>query len=112
LHQLLPSEDIAILESRAEGWIAGLQLAALSMQGRKDASSLIHSFTGSHHFVLDYLIEEVLSWRGIVAMALGDSHPQHLWQTRCPHTDASGYQGQSLGNLALHLIAWMVQSRH
>jgi LuxR family maltose regulon positive regulatory protein len=56
----LSAEDIAILESRAEGWIAGLQLAALSMQGRKDVSSLIHSFTGSHRFVLDYLIEEVL----------------------------------------------------
>jgi LuxR family maltose regulon positive regulatory protein len=56
----LSAEDIAILESRAEGWIAGLQLAALSIQGRKDVSSLIHSFTGSHRFVLDYLIEEVL----------------------------------------------------
>jgi LuxR family maltose regulon positive regulatory protein len=56
----LSAEDVAILESRAEGWIAGLQLAALSMQRRKDVSSLIHSFTGSHRFVLDYLIEEVL----------------------------------------------------
>jgi len=56
----LSAEDVAILESRAEGWIAGLQLAALSMQGRKDVSSLIRSFTGSHRFVLDYLIEEVL----------------------------------------------------
>jgi LuxR family maltose regulon positive regulatory protein len=56
----LSAEDIAILESRAEGWIAGLQLAALSMQGRRDAPSLIQSFTGSHRFVLDYLIEEVL----------------------------------------------------
>jgi LuxR family maltose regulon positive regulatory protein len=56
----LSAKDIAILESRAEGWIAGLQLAALSMQGRRDAPSLIQSFTGSHRFVLDYLIEEVL----------------------------------------------------
>jgi len=56
----LSAEDVAILESRAEGWIAGLQLAALSMQGRKDVPSLIRSFTGSHRFVLDYLIEEVL----------------------------------------------------
>jgi LuxR family maltose regulon positive regulatory protein len=56
----LSAEDIAILESRAEGWIAGLQLAALSMQGRRNAPSLIQSFTGSHRFVLDYLIEEVL----------------------------------------------------
>jgi len=56
----LPAEDIAALETRTEGWIAGLQLAALSMQGRQDTTSFIQSFTGSHHFVLDYLMEEVL----------------------------------------------------
>jgi len=56
----LSAEDIAALEARTEGWIAGLQLAALSMQGHQDAASFIKSFTGSHHFVLDYLIEEVL----------------------------------------------------
>ena len=56
----LSAEDIAALETRTEGWIAGLQLAALSMQGRSDAASFIQSFTGSHHFVLDYLVEEVL----------------------------------------------------
>jgi LuxR family maltose regulon positive regulatory protein len=56
----LSVEDIAALETRTEGWIAGLQLAALSMQGHQDTASFIHSFTGSHHFVLDYLIEEVL----------------------------------------------------
>ena len=53
-------EDIAALEARTEGWIAGLQLAAISMQGHQDAASFIKSFTGSHHFVLDYLVEEVL----------------------------------------------------
>jgi len=56
----LSAEEIAALETRTEGWIAGLQLAALSMQGHQDAASFIKSFTGSHHFVLDYLIEEVL----------------------------------------------------
>jgi len=56
----LSAEDIASLETRTEGWIAGLQLAALSMQGHPDAASFIQSFTGSHHFVLDYLVEEVL----------------------------------------------------
>ncbi len=56
----LSAGDIAALETRTEGWIAGLQLAALSMQGHKDATSFIESFTGSHHFVLDYLVEEVL----------------------------------------------------
>jgi LuxR family maltose regulon positive regulatory protein len=56
----LAAEDIAALENRTEGWIAGLQLAAISMQGNHDAASFIKSFTGSHRFVLDYLLEEVL----------------------------------------------------
>jgi len=56
----LSEEDVAALETRTEGWIAGLQLAALSMQGHQDTTGFIQSFTGSHHFVLDYLIEEVL----------------------------------------------------
>ena len=63
----LSAEDIAALETRTEGWIAGLQMAALalqgtlSMQGHQDTTSFIQSFTGSHHFVLDYLMEEVLA---------------------------------------------------
>ncbi len=56
----LSSEDITALDRRTEGWIAGLQLAAISMQGHQDTTSFIQSFTGSHHFVLDYLLEEVL----------------------------------------------------
>jgi LuxR family transcriptional regulator, maltose regulon positive regulatory protein len=56
----LSDKDVAALEARTEGWIAGLQLAALSMQGHQDAAGFIKSFTGSHHFVLDYLLEEVL----------------------------------------------------
>jgi LuxR family maltose regulon positive regulatory protein len=56
----LSAEEIASLEQRTEGWIAGLQLAAISMRGHQDAASFIDSFTGSHHFVMDYLVEEVL----------------------------------------------------
>lgn len=56
----LSQEEVAALESRTEGWIAGLQMAALSMQGRKDIAGFIKAFTGSHRFVLDYLAEEVL----------------------------------------------------
>ncbi len=56
----LSAENISALEARTEGWIAGLQLAALSMQGREDSASFIQAFTGSHRFVLDYLAEEVL----------------------------------------------------
>ena len=56
----LSAADITALEARTEGWIAGLQLAAISMQGHTDTASFIKSFTGSHHFVMDYLVEEVL----------------------------------------------------
>jgi len=56
----LSEEDVAALEARTEGWIAGLQLAAISMRGHEDTTAFIESFTGGHHFVLDYLLEEVL----------------------------------------------------
>jgi LuxR family transcriptional regulator, maltose regulon positive regulatory protein len=57
----LAPTDIAILEHRTEGWVAGLQLAALSLRDRTDVSTFLATFTGSHRFVLDYLSEEVLS---------------------------------------------------
>ncbi len=57
----LPDETFATLERRAEGWIAGLQLAALSLQGGSDISAFLSTFTGSHRFVFDYLTEEVFS---------------------------------------------------
>jgi LuxR family maltose regulon positive regulatory protein len=56
----LSEAQIAALESRTEGWIAGLQLAGLSMQGHHDKNGFIESFTGSHQFIMDYLLEEVL----------------------------------------------------
>jgi LuxR family maltose regulon positive regulatory protein len=56
----LSVDDIAALETRTEGWIAGLQLAALSMQGRDDVEGFIRSFTGSHAYIVDYLAEEVV----------------------------------------------------
>jgi LuxR family maltose regulon positive regulatory protein len=56
----LSAEDITALETRTEGWIAGLQLAAISLQGKEDTTRLIKSFSGSHRLVLDYLFEEVL----------------------------------------------------
>jgi len=56
----LSPDDVAALEARTEGWVAGLQLAALSMRDRIDTSDFIEAFTGSNRFVIDYLIEEVL----------------------------------------------------
>jgi LuxR family maltose regulon positive regulatory protein len=55
----LSERDIATLEKRTEGWIASLQLAAVSLQGRDDPTRLIHAFSGSQRYVLDFLIEEV-----------------------------------------------------
>lgn len=56
----LSEEDISILEARTEGWIASLQLAALSMKGCEDIQVFVSTFSGSHHYVMDYLVEEVL----------------------------------------------------
>jgi ATP-dependent transcriptional regulator len=56
----ISAEDITALETRTEGWIAGLQMAAISLQRRKDTADFIRAFSGSHHFVLDYLMKEVI----------------------------------------------------
>ncbi len=57
----LPASDLTTLVQRTEGWIAGLQLAALSLQGSADQAGFLADFTGNHRFVLDYLSEEVFS---------------------------------------------------
>jgi len=56
----LSPENISALDERTEGWIAGLQMAALSIKERQDLSRFVASFTGSHRFILDYLVEEVI----------------------------------------------------
>jgi LuxR family maltose regulon positive regulatory protein len=63
----LPEAAVAALADRTEGWVAGLQLAALSLQGRTDITAFVDGFSGSHRYVLDYLAEEVL-----------DGQPDHL----------------------------------
>jgi LuxR family maltose regulon positive regulatory protein len=62
-HLNLTAEQIAALESRTEGWAAAVQLAALSLQGcsAEDAAQFIDAFSGSLHYIVDYLFEEVLS---------------------------------------------------
>src|SRR5215210_4727387 len=65
LHQVmglkLSTEEIAELETRTEGWIAGLQMAALAMRDRADVPGFIEGFAGSNRYVLDYLVEEVVN---------------------------------------------------
>lgn len=57
----LTADDVAALDDRTEGWIAGLQLSALTLQGRDNRSELVKDFAGNNRFVLDYLLEEVLN---------------------------------------------------
>jgi LuxR family maltose regulon positive regulatory protein len=56
----LTGAEVSVLEERTEGWIAALQLAALSMQGRDDAADFIADFAGDDRYIVDYLVEEVL----------------------------------------------------
>lgn len=92
----LSKDHIAALESRAEGWIAGLHLAAVSIQGDHDADRFIRSFTGNHHFVLDYLVEEVLKRQpeSVQSFLLRTSILDRLCGSLCDevlgHPEASG----------------------
>lgn len=61
MHLGLSAADAATLEQKTEGWIAALQLAVLSLEGRDDASTFIDDFAGSGRYVVDYLVEEVLA---------------------------------------------------
>jgi LuxR family maltose regulon positive regulatory protein len=61
------AEDIAALDARVEGWAAGLQMVALSLQGKRDVHQFIKSFSGSHRYIMDYLTEEIY-----------DQQPQHI----------------------------------
>ena len=125
----LSAEDIAALETRTEGWIAGLQLAALALQGltgqetfstqgHQDAAGFIKSFTGSHHFVLDYLVVTILCWT-IWLKKFCNSSPNisrlfccvHLFLTGCAplcvtpfleRMKAEGGRMQKTSSLSLH----------
>ncbi len=57
----LPAEDIAVLDARTEGWAVGLHLAALFLQREPEQRANVSAFSGRHHFVLDYLLEEVVN---------------------------------------------------
>jgi LuxR family maltose regulon positive regulatory protein len=93
----LGAGDIAALETRTEGWIAGLQLAAISLQGHNDATAFINSFTGNHYFVMDYLVEEVLQQQpeSIQRFLLYTSILERLCGPLC---DALLYNGEDQGH--------------
>jgi LuxR family maltose regulon positive regulatory protein len=81
----LSNAEVAALDARTEGWIAGLQMAALSLRGRKDVPEFVKAFTGTHRFVLDYLVEEVLDQQSpdIQQFLLRTSVLEHLTAPLC-----------------------------
>ncbi|MDQ3167357.1 MAG: helix-turn-helix transcriptional regulator, partial [Chloroflexota bacterium] len=94
----LSPADLDSLESRTEGWITGLQLAALSMRGRTDVSAFIRSFAGDDRWVVDYLVEEVLRRQSerVRSFLLQTSM---LDQLSGPLCDAVTGQGDGTGSL-------------
>jgi len=105
----LSAGDIAALETRTEGWIAGLQLAAISMQGHKDVTGFIESFTGGHHFVLDYLIGEVLQQQSesVQTFLLQTSILDRLTGSLCDAVrfgEAKSPTGQDNGRVTLEML--------
>jgi LuxR family maltose regulon positive regulatory protein len=63
VNQQLPKSDLEALDRRVEGWAAGLQMAALSMQDREDIHDFVETFSGSHRFIMDYLTEEIFNYQ-------------------------------------------------
>lgn len=97
----LSPDDVAALENRTEGWIAGLQLAALSMRERTDTSAFIATFAGSNRFVIDYLVEEVLE-QATPSMRRFLCDTSILDRLTGPLCDAAS--GQTGGNEALEAL--------
>jgi LuxR family maltose regulon positive regulatory protein len=79
----LPQAAVAALGDRTEGWVVGLQLAALSLRGQDDVGAFVAGFSGSHRYVLDYLCEEVL-----------DGQPEPLRTFRWRPRSWSGCRGR------------------
>ena len=96
----LTARDVATLEGRTEGWIAALQLAALSMQGRDDVAGFIAGFAGDDRYVVDYLAEEVLARQSdrVQTLPAADLHPGPAERStmRCRHR-AGRWQGHAGG---------------
>lgn len=91
----LSEQDLAMLEIRTEGWVAGLKMAALSLQGKRDITSYIKSFSGSNRYIMDYLAEEVLNQQppSIKQFLLETSILEHMCGPLCDAvTDRSDSQ--------------------
>ncbi len=97
----LSAEDVATLEARTEGWIAGLQLAALSMQSHQNVPSFIRAFAGDHRYIVDYLVEVVLQRQPapIRSFLLQTAILDHLSGSLC-----DAVTGQKEGNARLEAL--------
>ncbi|GCE18725.1 hypothetical protein KDK_25250 [Dictyobacter kobayashii] len=100
----LSPQEISALEERTEGWATGLQLASLSLQGQKDTGHFIQLFTGSHRYIVDYLVQEVLEQLTI-------AQQQFLLQTallsRLNSDLCEAVTGQSAGQ---EMLQWLEQA--
>ncbi len=94
----LAASDVAALAARTEGWIAGLQLAALSMQGHKDISGFLKAFTGSHRYIIDYLVEEVLAQQpeSVQTFLLQTAILERLQGSLCEAVMGEPFEGQAM----------------
>jgi len=99
----LSAANVSTLEATTEGWIAGLQLAAVSLRGESDPAAFIRSFSGSHRFVLDYLVEEVLGRQpaAVTAFLLRTSILDRLCGELC---DAVTFDPATPGRQTLELL--------
>jgi LuxR family maltose regulon positive regulatory protein len=97
----LSLEDVKALASRTEGWVVGLQLAAMSLQDRVDRHGFVTAFTGSHHFILEYLSEEVLARQeeSVQHFLLRTSLLDRLCGPLCDAVTGSSASGTTLAHL-------------
>jgi LuxR family maltose regulon positive regulatory protein len=95
----LSAKDVAALEARTEGWIAGLQMAAVSMRNQEDVARFIRAFTGSDRYILDYLVEEVLhrEQESVQTFLLQTSILDRLTGPLCDAILVSGVEEQQRG---------------
>src|SRR5512136_2990577 len=103
------AEDLFAMETRTEGWIAGLQLAALSMQTSRDVHGFVSAFTGSYHYVVDYLVEEVLRLqpKKVSDFLLQTSILDHMCGPLCEFVIEAGPEGAADGQAMLETLEKM-----
>jgi len=106
---VLTAQDVATLDQRTEGWIAALQLAALSMQGRDDLRSFIAGFAGDDRYIVDYLVEEVLQRQSgdVRQFLLQSSILDRLSGPLCDAvTGQEGQRGHSRSRWSGRIFSW------